>query len=287
MRLGPSAAAALTVAVLGGLFAGCGGPGPVALRGAPQDVVRAAAARTMAAGTARVDITLAVDTAGTGVAGSGVVDLRQGRALLSLGRTGAAAHLADRFDVVVDAATEFVRAAGRSGDGMPGTTPATPWLAGSPRQLAIDGHTRLSPLDTLLVRPGAATDLAFLRGAVKVLPYGGQEVRGVNTVRYSIDVDLRQAIAASPPGQRPALEAAYQAIGPVLWPVDVWLDDQGRVRHLEMAEDPELHTTTTRGNVIIFKDTGNALPFTDLDFYDFGAPAKISVPGPDQVVEAP
>jgi hypothetical protein len=138
-------------------------------------------------------------------------------------------------------------------------------LAGTPRQLAIAGRDRMAPLDTLLVRPGAATDLAFLRGAVKVLPYGGQEIRGANTFRYSIDVDLRQAIAASPPSQRPALEAAYQAIGPVLWPADVWLDDQGRVRHLELAED---------------------LPFTDLDFYDFGTPAKISVPSRDQVVEA-
>ena len=126
-----------------------------------------------------------------------------------------------------------------------GTSAVHPWLEGSPRQLAVDDHEQLSPLDTLLVRPGAATALAFLRGAVKVLPYGGQEIRGTDTFRYSIEVDLNQAIANSPPDQRPALEAAAAAIGPVLWPVDVWLDDQGRVRHLRLAEDPELHTTTT------------------------------------------
>jgi hypothetical protein len=282
-----SAVAGALALVLTGVLAGCGGGAPAALRGRPQDVVRSAADRTIAAGTARVDVTLAVDTGGTGLAGTGVADLRAGTAALTFGRTGATAHLADRFDVVVRGDTDYVRATGRTVGGMPGTSLRSPWLAGSPRQLAIDGHVRMSPLDTLLVRPGAATDLAFLRGAVKVLPYGGQEIRGVNTLRFSLQVDLRQAIAASPAGQRPALEAAYEAIGPVLWPVDVWLDDQGRVRHLEMAEDPELHTTTTRGNVIIFKDTGNALPFTDLDFYAFGTPAKISVPSPDQVVEAP
>lgn len=281
---GFGSAAALALAL--GLAA-CGGGGPAALRGRPQDVVRAAAGRTIAAGTARVSVTLAVDTGGTGLAGSGVADLKSGTAALGFGRTGATAHLGDRFDVVVRGDTDYVRATGKGAGGMPGTTMRAPWLAGSPRQLAIDGHARISPLDTLLVRPGAAIDLAFLRGAVRVLPYGGQEVRGVNTLRFSLQVDLRQAIAASPAGQRRALEAAYEAIGPVLWPVDVWLDDQGRVRHLEMAEDPELHTTTTRGNVIIFKDTGNALPFTDLDFYEFGTPAKISVPSPDQVVEAP
>jgi hypothetical protein len=227
----------------------------------------------MAARTARVDITLAVDTAGTGMAGTGVADLAAGAAQLTLGRTGAAAHLGGRFSVVVDGPTDYVRVS----DGR--------WLTGAPRQLAIQEHTRISPLDTLLVRPGAATDLAFLRGAVKVLPYGGQEIRGVSTTRYSLVVDLPLAVANSPAAERPALEAADQAIGPVLWPVDVWLDAQGRVRHLEMAEDPEARTTTTKGNVVVFRDTGNPLPFTDLDFYDFGTPAKISVPSGDQVVE--
>jgi hypothetical protein len=269
------------------VLSGCGGQPPSALRGTPQQVVRAAATRTMAAGTARVDVTLAVDTAGTGLSGTGIADLAAGRARLSFGRTGAAARMDDRFDVVVDGPTDFVEARGGRGEGtLPGTTATTPWLGGTPMELAIQGHDRLSPLDTLLVRPGAATDLAFLRGAVKVLPYGGEEIRGANTFRYSIDVDLRQAISASPPAQRPPLEAAYRAIGPVLWPVDVWLDAQGRVRHLRMAEDPELHTTTTKGNIIIYKDTGNPLPFTDVDFYDFGSPAKISIPSPDQAVEA-
>jgi len=276
-------AAPLTLAVV----AGCGGPGPLALRGSPQAVVRAAADRTLAMGTARVDITLAVDTEGTGVQGTGVADLASGQASLTLQRAGAAAHLDDTFTIVVDGPTDYVRVLGGVDEGpLPGTTAAQPWLEGSPARVAVDGHVRLSPVDTLIVRPGALTALAFLRGAIKVLPYGGEEIRGTNTMRYSIDVDLPLAIANSPADQRPALEAAYAAIGPVLWPVDVWLDDQGRVRHLELAEDPEAHTTTTKGNVLIYKDTGNALPFTDVDFYDFGTPAMISVPGPDQAVEA-
>jgi len=67
MRLSPQIPlAGLVVATVAALV-GCGGPGPVALRGSPQAVVRAAADRTMAAGTARVDVTLAVDTDGTGL----------------------------------------------------------------------------------------------------------------------------------------------------------------------------------------------------------------------------
>jgi hypothetical protein len=279
---------ALAVALAVGLAVegGCGGSAPAAWRGKPLSVVQAAANLTIAAGTGRVAVTLAQDTAGTGLSGTGVVDFAADRASLTVGRTGAAAARDDRFTVVVDGARDYVMvASGRAAAGLPGTSPARPWLAGSPRQLAETAHARMAPLDTLIVRPGVATALAFLRGAVDVLPYGGQEVEGVNTFRYSIHVDLGRASRSSPPAQRPALDAAAAAIGPVLWPVDVWIDQHGRVRRLELAEDPHLHTTTTRANLLI-TDDGNPLALTDLVFSDFGVPAKISVPAPDQVVEA-
>jgi len=266
--------------------AGCAGAAPAAWRGSPLSVVHRAADRTIAAGSARVTVTLAQDTAGTGVSGDGVIDFAAGRAVLTVGRTGAAAARADQFTVVVDGGVDYVRVtSGRDGGGMPGTTPARPWLTGAPRQLTAVGHARMAPLDTLLVRPGAATAIAFLRGAVDALPYGGQEVQGVSTFRYSVHIDLALAARSSSPGQRPALDSAAAAIGPVLWPADVWIDQQGRVRRLELAEDPQLHTTTTRGNLFI-TDDGNPLALTDLVFSDFGTAAKISVPAPDQVVEA-
>jgi hypothetical protein len=110
-------------------------------------------------------------------------------------------------------------------------------------------------------------------------------VEGVNTYRYSVHIDLSLAAASTPPPERASLQAAAAAIGPVLWPADVWIDEQGRVVRIELAEDPELHTTTTRGNLFI-TDDGNPLALTDLVFSDFGVPAKISLPSPDQVVEA-
>ena len=264
----------------------CGGPAPTAWRGKPVSVVRAAADRTISAGTARVEVTLAQDTAGTGVSGSGMVVWAQGNATLSAGRTGAEAARDDHFTVVVDGGRDYVTASsGRGGGGVPGTTTARPWLAGSPGAVATAAHVRIAPLDTLLMRPGAAMDVAFLRGTVDALPYGGQEVQGVSTFRYSVHIDLALAASSSPPSQRAALQAAAAAIGPVLWPADVWIDQQGRVVRLELAEDPELHTTTTRGNLFI-TDDGNPLALTDLVFSDFGVPAKISLPSPDQVVEA-
>jgi hypothetical protein len=264
----------------------CAAAAPAAWRGSPVSVVRAAAGRTIAAGTARVEVTLAQDTAGTGVSGTGVVDWDTGAAQLTLGRTGVAAARDDRLGVVVAGGTDYVTASSTlGGPGVPGTTPARPWLAGTPGVVATAAHARISPLDTLLLRPGAATDVAFLRGAVDALPYGGQEVEGVNTYRYSVHIDLSLAAASTPPPERASLQAAAAAIGPVLWPADVWIDEQGRVVRIELAEDPELHTTTTRGNLFI-TDDGNPLALTDLVFSDFGVPAKISLPSPDQVVEA-
>jgi hypothetical protein len=273
-------------ALVAGLAGACGGAAPQAWRGSPVSVVRAAADRTVAAGSARVDVTLAQDTAGTGVSGTGLVDWATGDATLSVGRTGAAAARDERFTVVVGGGTDYVTgSSGRGAGPVPGTTSARPWLAGSPGAVATAAHARIAPLDTLLMRPGAAMDVAFLRGTVDALAYGGQEVEGVNTFRYSVHVDLAQAAASSPASQRPALEAAAAAIGPVLWPADVWIDEQGRVVRIELAEDPELHTTTTRGNLFI-TDDGNPLALTDLVFSEFGVPANISLPSPDQVVEA-
>lgn len=261
------------------VLAACGGRGPVALRGDPTAVVRAAADRTLRAGVVHVDVSVAADLAGTGT-----VDLGAGRGSFSFERVGSEAFTNDHFDVVVDGDREWVRAGGPAGP-LPGTTAERPWVVGAPGAVAAAAGPRVGALASLLVRPGLGTGLAFLRGATKVFPYGGEEVRGVNTYRYSLVVDLALA-AASSPDQRAALDAAAAAIGPVLWPADVWLDADGRVRRLQMAEDPHARTTTTKANLLFAKD-GNFLALTNLTFFDFGAAPPTPAPGPDASIAAP
>ena len=233
----------------------------------------------MEAGGTRVDISVASD-----LAGSGSVDLARGTGEFTFRRVGAQARVDDRFDVVAAGPSEWVRAAGPGG-GLPGTTPGAPWLSGSPAELARVAGPRVGPLTTVLVRPGLGTALAFLRGATKALRYGGEEVRGVNTFRYSFVVDLAAAAAASPPDQRPALDAAASAIGPVQWPADVWLDVQGRVRRLQMAENPTLRSTTTKPNLLLTED-GNYLALTNITFVDLGTPVTVRPPAAAEVVAA-
>lgn len=267
------------VASLAVLLGACGGADPAPLRGDPTLVVRRAADATRQAGSAHVDVSVASDLAGTGS-----VDLAHATGRFSFQRVGAAAHVGDRFDVVAAGAEEWVQAAGPAGP-VPGTTATAPWLTGPPAAVVAAAGRRVGPLTTLLVRPGLGTALAFLRGATKVIRYGGEEVRGVSTFRFSFVVDLAAAAAASPPAERPALEAASAAIGPVLWPADVWLDAQGRVRRLQMAENPELRSTTTKPNLFLTED-GNYLALTNVTFFDFGTAVTVRPPDPAQSVPA-
>jgi hypothetical protein len=260
--------AALTVSAVAAGVGCAAGPGAV-LKGDPTVFIHAAPDRTLHAGTAKVSVSLGV-AVGPGLAGDGVVDFRRSAAEMAFQRTGAGARTGDRYEVVVAGAQGYV-----SGTGLAG------WLSGPLPDVAAATRARIAPLDRLLVRPGAGLALAFLRGAEKVLPYGGEEVEGTSTLRYSFVIDLAAAIAASPPDQRPALTAAATFIGNVLEPADVWLDGAGRVRRLQFATDPLLRSTTTKAN--FFTEDGEVLSFIMIDFAAFGQPASISLPPPAEV----
>jgi hypothetical protein len=244
--------------------AACSGRG-VSLPGDPTSIVRAAPDRTLASGTATVTVSVGV-AVGPGLQGTGVSDLAAGRSDLVFRRTGTAARTRDRFEVVVVGADGYLSGAG------PG------WLAGSLPDVAAAARDRIAPLDDLLVRPGAGLALALLRGAKAVLPYGGEEILGASTLRYSFVVDLAAAAAAAPQAQRPALEVAARALPGVLEPADVWLDGRGRVRQLQFATNPRLRTTTTKGNALGLTEDGEYLSFIDIGLGAFGSHVVIRPP---------
>jgi hypothetical protein len=254
-----------------GLAIGCSSGSGSVLKGDPTTIVRRAADRTLATGSAKVDVTLGVAT-GPGLAGGGLVDFAHQHSDVTLQRTGSAAKTNDRFELVIDGTFAF----------LGGVTPAiagkTTFISGQLTDVARAAHDRMTPLDNLMVRPGAGLDLALLRGAQDVLPYGGEEIQGASTFRYSLVVNLALASANSPPADRPALDAANAAIGGVLEPADVWLDQSGRVRQLQMASNPKLHTTTTKANLLGITEDGEYLSFIVIDFSRFGLPAVVTIP---------
>ena len=59
---------------------------------------------------------------------------------------------------------------------------------------------------------------------------GEQKIRGVDTTQISGTVDLSDdAIAKAPAEQQDSLRQARQALGTEGYPIDVWLDKDGRV----------------------------------------------------------
>ena len=207
----------VALVILGLSVTACGADRSGGITGNPTVLVHLAPARTVAAGTARVDATMDV-ASGAGLIGTGVVDFATESGEMTFQRTGVQARTRDRYDLVVEGGTGYLAGTGLA---VPG---GRAWLSGSLPDVAEDAAHQIAPLDSLMVRPGSGLALAYLRGALNVLPYGGEEVEGSSTLRYSFLVDLGQAEAASPPADRPALEAAARFIGPIRFPGDVWLD---------------------------------------------------------------
>jgi hypothetical protein len=235
--------------------AACAGSSAAVPVGDPTTVVHEAADHTIGAHTAKASISLGV-AMGRGMQGAGVADFETGQADLVFVRTGTDARSHDRFHLVVD---------GSDGT-LEGVAPTA--VRGSLAALATSEKARIAPLDGLLLRPGAGLAVAMLRGAVKVLPYGGQEVEGTSTMRYSFLIDLSMAAMASPVSQRAALTSAAAAIGNIEFPGDAWIDRLGRVRRLQFSSNPFAQTTTTRPS--LFTEDGEYESFIVLELSDFG-----------------
>ncbi len=106
---------------------------------------------------------------------------------------------------------------------------------------------------------------------------GAEELRGVTTTHYRAEVDLRNADGLVPPfGRdrlRELLDDLVERAGLSEIPIDVWLDDSGYVRKLQLS----LSAGTT--------DVVEAS--TTLELYDYGADVGITPPAADEVVDLP
>jgi hypothetical protein len=224
----------------------------------------ATAARTVAAGTARL---FAAWSPGSPIPdeadrrGEGIADFAARRArvwqvpMFTAGVTaefiqqhqGAAdddlAELAEPQEMIYDGANAYVRV----GDTWTGF-----FLGDRERPRTVNDP--LWPLDALF---GA-------RDAVEV---GTEVVRGVAATRYHARVDLAQADAALPAGITvPA--GPYRALTQI--PAEVWLDSAGRSRRIALLPEPA-------------SGDGQAPIWSVLELWDFGVPANIEPPGPDDI----
>lgn len=102
--------------------------------------------------------------------------------------------------------------------------------------------------------------LATLRGIADVKEVGADTVRGKQATHYTGSIDLSKAIAAAPNADQRAMGSALENLSKD-FPVDVWVDDQGRTVKL----------SSTGG------DSESKFSFS-LEFFDFGADLNIAAP---------
>jgi hypothetical protein len=222
----------------------------------PQAALGVAAKRTADGKT--VQMSLDATTGGIKVVtGTGAYDFTN-----STGRFKLSGALLSDFDLVITPDKLYV------------ATPNGPkkWRALTQEDLSKAGsgsvlasiRTQIDPRETL-------RNLGTTTKNVQVV--GEEKVRGTNTTHVRGDVDLSdEAIAKAPEDQRQSLRDARESIQAQSYPIDVWLDNSGRVRRLAYAVtagDGAQRATTT----------------VQFELFDFGKDAGIVIPKPADVKE--
>jgi hypothetical protein len=115
--------------------------------------------------------------------------------------------------------------------------------------------------------------LAYLRGVSdEVETLGREAVRGVGTTHYRATVDLerasREAGAFTDPER---FRQLVEQLGTSTVDLDVWVDDEGRVRR-QRFEQP-------------LPEPPGATVGVTLELFDYGAPVEVSAPPADQVTD--
>lgn len=271
-RPGGLAALALTLAVF--LLAACGGNGddgqpaatePSAESGLPP--VAVAAEQTAAIESFRSSLVLEYETAQgpVRVEGEGAfqAEPRRGRLTVQVAEGPSAGPGSER-DMIFDGPLFYFRAG-------PDSTGAK-WISFDIRRVgggeesglgAFGGLDRADPASALLYLGGAGDDVEEV---------GTEEVRGVETTRYRLTVDLERA-AERAGDSRTTIDSAIEATGVSEVPADVWVDRDGRVRKMTMRFE----------NMVAPDGTQTTMTVTN-ELYDFGADVNVEPPAESEVM---
>ncbi|QIN81316.1 hypothetical protein GBA63_00770 [Rubrobacter tropicus] len=163
---------------------------------------------------------------------------------------------------------------------MPG---ARPWI----RVDLDDAYEREYGANPAQMPGGAAGDptrqLEYLRGVSdSVEKVGTEKVRGVQTTRYEAILDLRKEAAGRGAEVREAQEEIIEQIGTSKLPVEVWLDDQNRVRRYAMdVAVPVPENASAPG----MPEGGKMRTSMVAEYYDFGTPVEVQAPPQEQTTD--
>lgn len=241
------------------------------------DPVAGAATKTQDAGGYKATFSLAISAAGTPLTmtGHGEFDADQGEVVMDMSgllqQSGAPAGTDGTIDAI------YLR---EDGD------PVMYFKMGLLSSLLPGGKTWIR-LDFAKAGKAAGIDLGKLMGGATQNPadalqllrangdfaqVGTETIGGVSTTHYHGTVDLKKALAAKG-APDDLIQRLRDAGAPEQYPVDVWVDDSGYVRQLELSYDQNT----------------NGVPLTTsmtIDMSDYGTDVSVSPPPADQVFDA-
>ena len=226
-------------------LAGCGG-------GVDASLIATAVSNTEDAGGAEIAFQMRMELPGLDqpmiLTGTGVEDPKAAQAQITTEMPGMG-----EMEVIADGLTMYMRA-GMLGD---------KWMkidleqAGSSLGLDMGGLGQVSQ--------GTAEQLELLRSVSDGVEDEGREtVRGVETTHYSTTVDV---------SEYPDGEKLIELTGQSEIPVDVWVDDDQRIRRMRWVQVMRQGDVEVRGEMTA-------------EYVRFGVPVDIEVPDGDDVLDA-
>lgn len=270
--------AGLAALVLAMVLAACSGGGQSAV----VERLAQAADRTAEAGTARIGIAQSLVRLGgqageVALAGEGVVDLtaKRGRLTLEVAGAGAQAGARGAYELIFDGTTVYAQ--------LPGFDLPTPWLRIELGELPgmdaaqLEQFAQLDPADGLRLLSAAIDEVETV---------GEEEIRGVTTTHHRLRLDLKRAAENAPPEAQEYLGRQVGRLGVETLPLDVWLDEEGRVRRQAYQIDLAGGGLPPPGVPSAGPAAGAGAPTgvrLAVDYYDFGVQVDVAAPPPDEV----
>jgi len=138
------------------------------------------------------------------------------------------------------------------------------------------------------VQGGASGDptcqLEYLRGVSdSVEKIGEERVRGVQTTRYEAIVDLNKEVAGLDAGVKEANQELVKRLGTSKLPVEVWIDEENRVRHYALDVSVPMPKNAASPNASQGDDRLRTRMV--IEYYDFGTPVDVQAPPEDQTMD--
>jgi hypothetical protein len=242
----------------------------------PRKVVLASVRTTAAAKSARISMRLSSELGALHATqtGDGVTDFATGDSAFTMQFSGIDSGSGPSVEMRVVDHSGYMKVAGSLGLGV----------LGGGKWLKLPDLGDASSAVPGLGQSDPSQFLAYLEtvsaGVIKV---GTKTIRGVETTHYAALLDPAKAAdrADVPPSLRDDLgKIRQQNAATVTIPADVWVDNDGLARRIQL----KLDLAKMVGND---RETGLPVMTMSMDFYDFGVPVHVEAPPADQVTEFP